>query len=445
MPQVNTCGSGDKGGGGFRISFAAQKKPATMAGFRFLKENSVKTVSKKWASYRPAVIKKDADRWYVEYYYRIPEELRMFYNNKVWLRKRVFEDINRFKNDEYAELLCSAVNQLLDDGYSPFDALNEKVKELAIGIEDKREWTIQQALSYFNQKWQARGLEKDTISRYKHCTTLLFDWLSVHGLQNSKTETIRRQHIEGCLDAAKVNYKWSNRRYNNVMKYMRTVFAFLIKHEIIDKNPCNDIDLLKATSKKHKFYDEKTLAKIMEAVKESDPYLYFAIQCVYHLCIRSEKELKYFKVQNIFPERMQVLITASGSKTKSDRFIPMNKDMLAIFKTRGILDHPHDHFVFSVPHKNKFMPDGGPGPIPFSTGFFSKRFSKIRKRLGISSDYTIYGFKHTRVIHLKIDGATDAEIMSVTGHSDYGSFAKYLRDIGAAIDGSRIAGLSRKL
>jgi len=445
MPQDNTSGNGDKKARGFRISFAALMKPATMAGFNISSENSVKSVSNKFVLYRPAVIKKDTDRWYVEYYYRIPQELRMFYNGKVWLRKRVFEDINRYQTDEYAELLRDAVNLALDQGYNPFEALTTKVNERAFIMLDNKEMTTQEALEYFNKKWRGRGLAKDTLSRYKYCATLLNDWLIQHGLEKSNVKILKRQHIEACLDEAKANYKWSNRRYNNVMKYMRTIFTFLIKHEIISKNPCNDIDLLKTKTQKHRFYDEQTLSMLIDHIKGSDPYLYFAIQCVYHLCIRSEKELRSFKVKHIIPERKQVLITATGSKTKTDRYIPMTDAMLAIFKERGILDQPREYYVFSVSHKNKFVAKGSPGPTPFGTGFFSKRFSKIRKRLELSSDFTIYGFKHTRVIHLKIDGATDAEIMSLTGHSDYGSFAKYLRDIGTAVDGSRVEGLSRKL
>ena len=95
--------------------------------------------------------------------------------------------------------------------------------------------------------------------------------------------------------------------------------------------------------------------------------------------------------------------------------------------------------------KNNFIADGKPGIKPFGHGFFSKRFYKIRKLAGLSNDYTIYGFKHTRVVHLKIDGATDAEIMALTGHSDYSSFAKYLRDIGIGTDLSKLDILTRRI
>jgi integrase len=100
---------------------------------------------------------------------------------------------------------------------------------------------------------------------------------------------------------------------------------------------------------------------------------------------------------------------------------------------------------FSAPHKNKFLKDGEPGTEPFGKGFFSKRFGYIRKKLKLDPSYTIYGFKHTRVIHLKIDGVPDQDIMALTGHADYVSFAHYLRDLGLTVNPDSINQKTRKL
>jgi len=96
-----------------------------------------------------------------------------------------------------------------------------------------------------------------------------------------------------------------------------------------------------------------------------------------------KKELKLFKVGNIFPDRKQALINGADSKTDRDRFIPMPDDMLKIFKERKIFDYPPDYYVFSAPHKNKFVSDGRPGKEPFGKGFFSKRFGYIREKLAV--------------------------------------------------------------
>jgi len=434
-----------KDGRGVRFPAAPLVKAATTAAFRFLTRNSAKTVSTKFATYKPAEIVKGKDRWYIEYYYRIPIELRPLHGNKEWKRYRVFEDINRYKTDEYANTLLAAVNLALEEGYNPFKFIAKEVEQKKKGITAPEFYTVGEAMEKFITKWRKRRLEKNTLDDYLFTKNLLVEWFTIYGLINTDIKNITEDHIEKFLYDSKTKNGWGNRRFNNILRYTSTIFAYLLKKKIVDRNLCIDIELLEVQTKKHKFYDEKNLKKILDLAKQHDPYLFFAIQCVYYLCIRSEKELKNFMVKNIFPERCKVLITAGGSKTKSDRLIPLHSEMMEVFKERKILEYDDRHFVFGVESKNNFIADGKPGLVPFGHGFFSKRFYKIRKMAGLSNDYTIYGFKHTRVIHLKLDGASDAEVMGLTGHTDYVSFSKYLRDLGEATDLTRLAGLTRKI
>lgn len=108
------------------------------------------------------------------------------------------------------------------------------------------------------------------------------------------------------------------------------------------------------------------------------------------------------------------------------------------------LEYPAECFVFSVPHKNRFVKDANPGSQPFGNGFFSKRFARIRKKLELSSDFTLYGFKHTRIIHLKTDGVQDGDIMNLTGHLNFESYSKYLRDLGLSANPDTINQKTRK-
>jgi len=45
----------------------------------------------------------------------------------------------------------------------------------------------------------------------------------------------------------------------------------------------------------------------------------------------------------------------------------------------------------------------------------------------ISSDHTPYSFKHTGIIHLKMDGGQVKDIMELTGHTPYHAYSEYLR------------------
>ncbi len=88
--------------------------------FRFLKNYSDQNSDQILARYvnwkQPKLYK--GKRWWVEYQFRIPEELRHRFNGDKWKGYRVFEDINRYKSDEYAEFLIKAIRYALEQGFN---------------------------------------------------------------------------------------------------------------------------------------------------------------------------------------------------------------------------------------------------------------------------------------------------------------------------------------
>lgn len=60
---------------------------------------------------------------------------------------------------------------------------------------------------------------------------------------------------------------------------------------------------------------------------------------------------------------------------------------------------------------------------------FTNGYKLIKDKLGLDNKYTLYGWKHTRVVNLLMAGFTDNEVMSLTGHSDHKSFMAYKREL----------------
>lgn len=52
----------------------------------------------------------------------------------------------------------------------------------------------------------------------------------------------------------------------------------------------------------------------------------------------------------------------------------------------------------------------------------------------MDKNYTLYSAKYTRVIHLKLDGSKDSDIMSLTRHKTYDAYSMYMRDLGLTKD-----------
>lgn len=419
---------------GVRISSSAQNKPAPVAGFIKSQKNRVKSVPQ--LKFRKPVIVR-SKYWYIEYYYRIPDNVRKFYENKQWYRFRVKDDINRRHGEEreqYAEWLRSEIEESLVNGYNPFEPEQEYIQKEMIQ-EVKNELGAKDAVLLFLEVWKKRGLEKASMIKYERTASRLIEWLEKKSIPYRDIKEITQNNIEQFLNDLKKEKGFSNREYNNTYDFTRTIFNFLLKKKYIDESPCAGIDKLKTKSTKHRFFDEKNLTTIKKAMRLKDEYLEFACDTVYYLCIRSEKEIMNLKVGNILWSQNKVL--ADVTKGSSDRYIPMDENIKEIFLKRGIDKWPPEYYVFGIEEK--------PAAKPFGKGFFSKRFRKIRDAAGLDKNFTIYGFKHTRVIHLKQDGASDSDIMSLTGHKDFAAYAKYLRDLGLDADATKINKISRKI
>lgn len=418
-----------------RISSSALLKPVPVAGFVISNKNSVSSVSKIFY-YRKPVIVKAKSGWYVKYHYRIPVALRELYNGKEWYRFRIKEDINRRKGEEreeYAEFLRQSIEESLKQGYNPFEPEKEYLE--TIDEEPVKELGATDAILLFLEAWRKRGLEPASMNKYERTAGRLMEWLVKKRIPHRDIKLITQDHIEQFLTDQKRSRGFSNREYNNTYDFTRTIFNYLLKKKYIDESPCAGIDKLKTKSTKHRYYDEKSLKEITTAMQLLDPYLYFAFQSVYYLCIRSEKELRNIQVKGIMWEQDKIL--AEVGKGNTERYIPMDGHIKSLFLERKIQDYPGEYYIFGI--------EGKPAEKPFGKEFFSKRFRKVRDAAGLDPKFTLYGAKHTRIIHLKQDGLSDADIMSLTGHKDFAAYAKYLRDLGLDANPDKINRISRTI
>lgn len=408
------------------------KKPVLQAGFIIKKNNFAKTLPKLYNYRKPKLIKSKSG-WYIEYYYRIPDEIQHLHDNKQWMRFRLREDLNRRKGPEreaYAEILLTGIESELRHGFNPFTQVIEQFDKIVL----PSTLPARDALKLFLDKWKQRGLDKASLSKYERYINRLIDWLAVRNIQYNDIKEITNDHIETFLSETKLFYKYSNREYNNTLDFIRTAFNFLVTKKFITENPCTGISKLKSKSSKHQFYDEISLKAITKALLELDPQCYFVCQVVYYLCVRSGKELVNLKVGNIKWE--QDVILADVTKGSTERYIPMDKNIKELFLSKGIDKYPPEYYIIGIKE---------PQAKPVGKTLFTERFQKVRTKAGLSDKFTLYAWKHTRVINLKTDGASDADIMSLTGHKDFTSYTHYLRDLGMTANQKSLNDKGRKL
>jgi len=78
-------------------------------------------------------------------------------------------------------------------------------------------------------------------------------------------------------------------------------------------------------------------------------------------------------------------------------------------------------------HYYIFGKDGIPGPEPTDEGHYSDIFrDDVRKPNKWSESFTIYAWKHTRILHLYLGGATIASLQQLCGHASPSMTERYL-------------------
>lgn len=365
------------------------------ADFSFIRTYGA-TMGAKHINYKPAEIYR-GKKWYVYYSYWNPEKGK-------FKRFRVYEDINRLKGqeqEEFAELLKKAINYGLSKGFDPFEFAKAQSQIKAV-----KAWSLVQGLNYFKQNLVNRGLRIRSQKIYGSVLKFLYKYLS--SLLNEDISKITKNQILTAFRKAQTERKWTNSTYNTYITFVRTIFNFLINEEILIVNPCQ-IKFLPETFKRHKYFSDDIFNRIKE---ESDPELLRFMMFLYHTGTRPNEAMQ-LKYENIQRDRKLLFIPAAISKNRKDGFVPLTDYVLENYQGEGL--------IFTAIERH-----------------YSRLFAKVKKKLKLPSEYTMYSIKATRAIHLTQEGVSIYFIMQLFRHSNPMTTMSYLRDIGANIDMSSV-------
>lgn len=365
-------------------------EPATRAGFRFLDNLGDIMGTKKHIEYKPAQLHDKGNKWFVWFSFRHPE-------SGEFKRFKVYEGINGIKGladkKEFASRLLTAVNLKLDRGYSPFSP------KMGAIIQSN---SLIQGLNYFKQNLYSRGLRKRTIQSYESVLRAMYEGLS--GVMLNDINSISKQHIGSFLRQTANRNGWSNATYNNNLTFLRSIFNYLVDQEIMESNPAARVKPLPQTTQRHKYFDEVTFDRIKKA---APPDLLRFLLFLYHTGTRPN-EARQLEHSHILRDRKLLFIPSSISKNKKDDYIPLHSYIDKNFKGSGK--------IFGT-----------------SVNYYSQKFNKLKKELGLAREYTLYSIKHTAAIAMARANVPPYDMMEFFRHSGLEVTMAYLRDLGTTV------------
>jgi len=353
-------------------------------------------------------------RWYVYYSYRHPETGKLVRQSPIFAK---FNSLCKTKKErlEKFNILRETLENLLKDGYSPYE--NEAIEN---------EYSANSALDF------ALGLKEKTVSAttykgYNNRVNVFKKYLKGKGLDVANIKSIDKKIVTDFLNHILKTSGPSNR--NNYRQELSAVFSVLVENDYIEYNFIEKIKKLTSKPIRNKTYSQSKVDEIYKELETSDPLLLLFLKFVSYSFLRPIEVVR-LKVKDINLKDKTLTVRAKNKVLKT-KIIP------------AILINELKKLDLNNPEHYLFTPNGVGEWKREESGkrtWFGNRFNKVKEKLGIGSDYTVYSFRHTSISKLyrelrkensKLE--TEDKLMLITGHSTLVALQKYLRDIDAEL------------
>ncbi|MDF3076114.1 MAG: Site-specific recombinase XerD [Sphingobacteriaceae bacterium] len=366
--------------------------------------------------------------WFVKYFYELPDQPGKFKEFRVRDGINYIHDIS--DKEKALKNLLEDVTKALKAGYNPFEQKQEatvKVQKKEAAIAERlaapAHWTLSQAIDKFHAYCEWKGLSDKTIIGYKSFTNNLIEWLDLTGKNQIEASQFSEADLIRFLDVYFEQEDWEPRTYNNHLHFFKGFFARVAKLEkketkakyVID---LSDVEFKVDKAERNKYYSATVGNKVKKELEKNETLNYF-VKWIFYSCMRP-KEIRQMQIKNIDIEARQIKVPGPTGKT-GDRLVPISDELLAIINELKLAEFPLNYYAFGK--------GGKPNPEMFPIDFFGLQYLKIKVKLGLDKNYTMYSWKHTRVVNLIYAGFKDNQIMTLTGHRNAASFEKYKRDL----------------
>ncbi|WP_082434861.1 phage integrase SAM-like domain-containing protein [Pedobacter sp. Hv1] len=389
---------------------------------------------------KPQLNTDNPTKWYIWWNHDVPFPL---WNNHPRKRIRIkkYDNINRFKGDErlkYAKLRLKVWEYVLKHSfYNPFEAeLNElnsikaEIKAVELKIEKavveadeklKGNTNIIKALDLYMDSRIERINNTNSLSTHRGVIKWFTKFLTEKQLLHLKVSEIKRQHIADALLFTKKDREWGPTTYNSHVELIMTVFNWFEKEEYIVKNPASGkIDKVRAIVGIHKWYPKEIATPLKKYMLDTgENLLYNACAFTYHLCVRSQQELLKMKVADIDFNLKRVRFRKEITKNGREAFRDFTPDFEKIVESMNIKQLPGEWYIFG---------SGGKPSIKMAgKNSLARIYKEIKDTNNLPEEYTIYSWKHTRVIHEMMKKTSPYEIQHICRHSSLTETEKYMR------------------
>lgn len=219
------------------------------------------------------------------------------------------------------------------------------------------------------------------------------------------------------LDHIMLDRDASARTRNNYRTWLSAFCSWLIEKKYMDKNPIEDIKVLREEPKKRSALSVQDLHRLRAHLEERNPNYLLACMMEYYTFIRPD-ELTGIKIQDIYLQEQKIFVSSQISKNRRDGMVGLNKGLILKMVELGVFKSPGNYYLFGR--------DFRPSQKKADSRIFREEFLKVRKALKWPDSYQFYSLKDSGIRDLaNAEGIVVARDQA--RHTDISTTNKYLK------------------
>ena len=207
---------------------------------------------------------------------------------------------------------------------------------------------------------------------------------------------------------------------NNYRTWLSTLCTWLVERKYIDRNPVEDIHMLREKEKLRDALPPAALTRMREYLYINNRHFLLACMMEYYTFIRPD-ELRHIRIGNISVKDREITVPADVAKNHKERRVGLNTRLLQLLVELHTFDAPSHYYLFSDNLK--------PGSTMTYLNRFRYEWKKMRKALRWPESYQFYSLKDSGIRDLaNAEGVVVARDQA--GHSDVAVTNRYLKKSG---------------
>ncbi len=259
-----------------------------------------------------------------------------------------------------------------------------------------------------------------TYKKYKGQIKVFENYLIANKLEHLPLGKLSYEIAKDFLDKIILEKKQSNNTYNSYLTLFTGFYTLFVKQKKVIENPFEDFKKLTKNSMPAAYFGKEIIAKIKIQALRTDLQLWLFIQFIYYCFIRP-KELRFLQLKHINFDAQQILIPSTISKNKKSQNVAIPTILFQQIKCWQKMDK--EFYLFGVTEE--------PGLCQISVNSMKLRHRKILDYLKISSDYKLYGWKHTGAVNFTRAGGNLKDLQMQLRHHSLDQVNQYMQSMTA--------------